>query len=103
MSIYGFIPKDRWITREELEHLTGQSDRVNRREINERRKNPETLIISSSQRRGYKRPANVEEIEMCLNESRSRVKDEIEKQKVLEIAMRNFKRIEKSEQMEFDF
>ena len=103
MSIYQYIPRDRWITRKELEALSGQSDRINRREINELRKHPETMVISSSHMRGYKRPANVEELEMCLNESRSRVKDELEKQRVLEIAIRDFKRIEKSEQMEFDF
>lgn len=103
MSIYQYIPKDRWITRKELEALSGQSDRINRREINELRKHPETMVISSSHMKGYKRPSNVEELEMCLNESRSRVKDELEKQRVLEIAIRDFKRIEKSEQMEFDF
>lgn len=89
--IYNMIPKDRFITREELARKTGISDRMIRREINELRKNPETIIISSSSQKGYKRPATKDEILMCLNESKSRVRDEIEKQIVLSRALSCFR------------
>ena len=52
MEIYSLIPKDRYVTREELVHMTGLSDRKIREEINALRKKPETLIISSSKQRG---------------------------------------------------
>lgn len=103
MSIYEFIPRDRFITREELVRVSGLSDRFVRRQINELRKNPATVIISSSYRKGYKRPSCIEEIELCLNESKSRVKDEMEKQRVLEKAMRDFKKNEINGQLLFDF
>lgn len=89
MGIYHLIPKDYYKTREQLVAETGLSDRMVRREINELRKNPKTIIVSSSHGKGYKRPSNVEELQLCLYESKSRVKDEIEKQRVLEIAIRN--------------
>ena len=89
MGIYHLIPKDYYKTREQLVAESGLSDRMVRREINELRKHPETMIISSSHGKGYKRPSNVEELQLCLYESKSRVKDEIEKQRVLEIAIRN--------------
>jgi len=103
MSIYGLIPRDRYISRAELVKASGMSDRAVRDEINKLRKNPETLIISSSQTKGYKRPANAEEIEHCLYESKSRVKDELEKQKVLEIALRDIQISRTTEQLCFDF
>ena len=105
MEIYSLIPKDRYITREELVSMTGLSDRKIRDEINALRKKPETLIISSSKQRGYKRPATVEELVTCLNESKSRVKEEQIKQGALEKAIREMRRsIEGAGgQMYFDF
>lgn len=92
MSIYSFIPSDRYITREELVQITGYSDRMIRREINELRKHPETVIVSSSHGKGYKRPTNIEELQACLLESRSRVAEENEKQRILEKAISAFQR-----------
>ena len=83
MSIYNLIPSDTWITRQELVHKSGMSDRRVRMEINELRKHPETVIVSSSHGKGYKRPSTREELEICLAESISRVQDEEQKQKVL--------------------
>lgn len=94
MDIYELIPKERYITREELVRASGLSDRWVRREINELRKHPDTVIISSSQGKGYKRPSTVAELELCLNESRSRVREEKEKQLVLERAIRQMKKLE---------
>ena len=103
MGLYEYIPRDRYVTREELVVMTGLSDRAVRMEINELRKRPETVIISSSSKKGYKRPESVEELRMCLNESRSRVMDEIEKQKVLMDAMRIMKRQSETGQLLLDF
>ena len=103
MGIYHLLSATEWRTREQLMRLSGQSDRVIRDEINKLRKNPETLVISSSKNKGYKLPASAEEIELCLNESKSRVKDELEKQRVLEKALRDFKGKEKTEQLYFNF
>jgi len=103
MGLYRLIPKDRYITREELVRESGMGDRMVRREINELRKHPETVIISSSKHRGYKRPSSAEEIELCLNESRSRVAEEREKQRVLEGALLLFRGRKAPEQGEFDF
>ena len=103
MGIYHLIPKDRYKTREELINESGLSDRMVRREINELRKHPETVIISSSHGKGYKRPSNEEEILMCLNESKSRVNDELEKQRVLVQALSRIRSEQKSEQLTFDF
>ena len=66
MSIYDYIPQDRWITREDLVSITGMSDRKIRDEINALRKDPLTIIVSSSQGKGYKRPSNVEELRMVF-------------------------------------
>lgn len=103
MSIYHLIPRDRYITREELVRRTGYSDRMIRREINELRKRPETVIVSSSHGKGYKRPSCREELLMCLNESKSRVREELEKQRVLEQALKIIEQYEKNEQLLFDF
>ena len=73
------------------------------KEINELRKNPETVIVSSSQGKGYKRPSTVEELRHCLYESKSRVRDEEEKQRVLEKAIRDMLQLEKDGQLLFDF
>ncbi len=103
MGLYEYIPRDRYITREELVVMTGLSDRAVRMEINELRKRPETVIISSSSKKGYKRPESEEELKMCLNESRSRVMDEIEKQKVLMEAMKVLREQERNGQLFLDF
>jgi len=92
MGIYDYIPKDRYITREELVNITGWSDRRIRDEINELRKNPDTIIISSSQRKGYKRPERIEEMEECLRESVSRSKDEHEKQTAILKAIKKMRK-----------
>ena len=103
MGIYHLIPRDNWITRDELVRRSGMSDRRIRMEINELRKNPETIIVSSSHGKGYKRPSSVEELQMCLNESKSRVKDELEKQVVLAKAIRDMEKRTADEQLTFDF
>lgn len=103
MNIYDLIPKDRYITRQELVSMTGYSDRKIRDEINALRKNPETIIVSSSHGKGYKRPSSKEELELCLWESKSRVNDELEKQRALEQAIKVFVHIAKDGQMYFDF
>lgn len=103
MSIYHLIPKDRYITREELVRLTGYSDRKIRDEINALRKKPDTIVVSSSHGKGYKRPSSVDELLMCLNESKSRVKDELEKQIVLAKAIRDMERQRSEVQLQFDF
>ena len=103
MGIYHLFSATEWKTREQLMRESGLSDRMVRREINELRKNPDTLIVSSSHGKGYKIPSSTEEIELCLYESKSRVKDELEKQKVLEKALLNFKRQEITGQLEFGF
>ena len=103
MGIYHLIPKDNWITRDELVRKSGLSDRAVRKEINELRKKPETLIVSSSHGKGYKRPSSVEELEACLYESKSRVKEELEKQVVLAKAIREMEKKTTDEQLSFDF
>ena len=102
MDIYSLIPRDRYITRRELERITGLNDRSIRNEINRLRKDPSTVIISSSHGKGYKKPSNVEELEMVLNESISRSNDEHEKQRVFRMAITLMKR-EPSGQMLLDF
>ena len=101
--LYSLIPKDRYITREELCRLTGWSDRKVRYEINLLRKNPETVVISSSHGKGYKRPANVDELKQCIWECKSRINDEMEKVEVMERAIRFMRAEEASGQMTFGF
>jgi len=101
--IYNMIPKDRYITREELVRMTGKSDRMIRREINELRKNPDTVVISSSHGKGYKRPQTIEEIKLYMFECQSRINDEMETVGILEKAIRNLKAQEKTQQLTFDF
>ena len=101
--VYDHLSSTEWRTREYLMESTGLSDRMIRREINELRKNPDTLVVSSSHGKGYKIPSSAEEIEMCLLESKSRVKEELAKQRVLELKLLNFKRQEKTGQLVFDF
>jgi len=84
MGLYDYIPDNRWITREELVRITGFSDRKVRDGISELRKDPKTMVVSSSHGKGYKRPSNVEEMKTCLNEINSRVKDlELQKRAIL--------------------
>ena len=71
MGLYDYIPDNRWITREELVRITGFSDRKVRDGISELRKDPKTMVVSSSHGKGYKRPSNVEEMKTCLNEINS--------------------------------
>lgn len=101
MSIYEFIPKDRYISRSELVAITGLSDRIVRLKISEIRKRPDTVIISSSHGKGYKRPSTVAELESCLRESISRVKHEEAKQVAIRKRMREM--TSAGEQMTFDF
>lgn len=103
MSVYEYIPKDRFVSREELVRLTGLNDREVRREINALRKKPETVVISSSHGKGYKRPADIEELKLCILECRSRINDEMEKVDVMEKAMRLMRDVEKNGQLMFDF
>lgn len=73
--LYDLIPSARWATRDELHSATGWYDRKIRDGISELRKNPKTMVVSSSSGKGYKRPTTVEELTICLNENRSRVED----------------------------
>ena len=76
MNIIDLIPFDHYVTRDELVSMTGMNDREVRRAIQKLRKeSPETVIISSSSQKGYKRPSSYSEIEACLNESRKKVRE----------------------------
>ena len=102
--IYDLIPQDRYITREELEDKSGWKDREIRSEINRLRKNWRTLIISSSSGKGYKRPSTENEVLKCLNESKSREREEREKQKALQRKLDDMRAVTKSGgQQTFDF
>ena len=103
MSVYEYIPKDRFVSREELVRLTGLNDREVRREINALRKKPETVVISSSHGKGYKRPADVDELKCCIYECESRISDEQEKVAVMRKALRLMAYSEKNGQLTFDF
>ena len=88
--IIDYIPFDHYITRDELVQKTGFSDREVRRRINALRKDsPETVIISSSNNKGYKRPSTYSEIEVCLNESIARMRQEMAKQVMLRRLLNN--------------
>jgi len=90
MNIIDLIPFDHYVTREELASATGLKDRAVRSAIQKLRKeSPETVIISSSDHRGYKRPSSYKEIEQCLNESRKKVREEYAKQKQLLVLLKN--------------
>ena len=90
MSIYRLIPEDRWVTRAELVERSGLCDRSVRSEINELRKNPETVIVSSSQGKGYKRPKDEEELKTCIAEYKSRIDEQKKTVEVMERALRIF-------------
>ena len=63
-----------------------------RRQLQEIRKRPDTVIISSSQGKGYKRPSSIRELEICLAESRSRVQEEKLKQEAILMRIRRMNR-----------
>lgn len=83
--VYNLIPNDRYITRKELQELTGLRDRVIRNHIHDIRL--EHTIISLSSGKGYKRAKSTkemtqEEIEKelvvmkrAINENNSRIKN----------------------------
>jgi len=90
MNIIDLIPFDHYITRDELVSATGLTDRAVRKAISAlRKKSPETVIISSSDCKGYKRPSTYAEIEKCLNESKKKVREEYAKQRQLMILLQN--------------
>lgn len=90
MNIIDLIPFDHYITRRELVEATGMSDRKIRNEIHELRvKSPETLIISSSAKKGYKRPSSYKELLMCREESIKRLKAEKRKIMTIDIVLNN--------------
>lgn len=101
--IYNIIPKDRYITRDELVHRTGQCDRAIRRELSELGKDPDTVVISSSHGKGYKLPASKEELIACRNEYRSREQEMHERVQVLDEAIRRWKDSEPEVQLTFGF
>lgn len=104
MEIYGLLSEDEWRTRDDLVRMSGMKDRPIRMAINRLRKNWRTMVISSSNGKGYKKPKDEAEVEMCLNESRSRVRDEKEKQKALERVLQGMREVKKtSGQMLLDF
>lgn len=104
MEIYGLLSEDEWRTRDDLMRMSGMKDRPIRMAINRLRKNWRTMVISSSNGKGYKKPKDEAEVEMCLNESRSRVRDEKEKQKALERVLQGMREVKKtSGQMLLDF
>ena len=103
MRIYGLIPCDRYITRHELVVLSGFNDRKVRDIINALRKNPDTLVISSSSMKGYKRPESVDELRMCRNEFRSREQELHDSVRVFDEAIRRWKNSGLEVQLTFGF
>ena len=104
LEIYGLLSEDEWRTREWLVSASGMSDRAIRNALNRLRKNWRTMVISSSNGKGYKKPKDEREVEMCLNESKSRVHDEQEKQKALLRVLQGMRETKKScGQLVFDF
>lgn len=90
MNIIDFIPFDHYVTRQELVSKTGYSDRSIRDEIHRlRTESPETLIISDSRHRGYKRPSTYDELSACRAESVSRMKAELKKIEAIDLVLRN--------------
>ena len=90
MDIIRYIPRDHYISRQELSKITGMSDRAVRNEIQRlRTESPETIIISSSSKRGYKRPETYEELEACRRESISRLKAELAKVAQIDKVLKN--------------
>ena len=54
MEIYGLRSEDEWRTRDDLMSMSGMKDRPIRAALNRLRKNWRTMIISSSNGKGYK-------------------------------------------------
>lgn len=75
MSIIAYIPagRDNRITREKLSRLTGRTDRLNRKAIEEARK-AGIPVISSSYDRGYYIAETQEEIDSLLRETWARIR-----------------------------
>ena len=103
MRIYGLISCDRYITRHELVVFSGFNDRKVRDIINALRKNPDTLVISSSSMKGYKRPESVDELRMCRNEFRSREQELHDSVRVFDEAIRRWKNSGLEVQLTFGF
>jgi len=90
MNIIDLIPFDRYITLDELESATGIGRRAIRNELHKlRTASPKTLIISSSSKKGYKRPTDYDELIRCRNESVKRIKAERKKIQILDIVINN--------------
>ena len=104
MEIYGLLSEDEWRTRDDLVRMSGMKDRPIRAALNRLRKNWRTMIISSSNGKGYKIPKTEAEVQRCLNESKSRVKDEMEKQRALERVLQSMRQVQRSNgQLLLDF
>ncbi len=85
MNIEEFIPNDRYITKLELQDMTGMSEREVRREISNLKK--KMVILSLSSGKGYKRvkptdemsqaemEIEYEEVNHCIREYNHRIKD----------------------------
>ena len=90
MNIIDLIPFDHYVTRDELVQMTGFSDRAIREEIQRLRSDsPETLIISSSKSKGYKRPSTYDELILCRDQSIKRLKAEKAKIMQIDIVLNN--------------
>lgn len=95
MGLIDLIPFDRFVTRQELVAATGLPDRQVRRMIaNLRETSPETLIISSSSGKGYKRPVTEAELRLYRRECIARLKAEARKVKAIDKAIAYIKKVE---------
>ena len=77
LIILNCIPKDHYITRQELSHITGFSDRLVRASIEQCRKQG-YHIVSSDHQKGYKLAESEQEINKLLTVYKSRIKTEIQ-------------------------
>jgi biotin operon repressor len=82
MNILELIPTDRYITRIELQRLTGMKDRTIRKEI-ENLRNKGVFIISSDHHKGYKISSGTTEDNKLLAVYKSRVRTEFNTLKAL--------------------
>lgn len=70
------IPFDRYISRPELGSVWGTKDRETRDIVSQLRKmGAKYVVISSSSHSGYKRPSKYEEVQKCVDELDSRIKE----------------------------
>jgi hypothetical protein len=84
------IPFDRYITRAELCVKWNMPDRKVRDTISMIRKTaPRYVIISSSSKKGYKRPSTYAEVEKNISELDSRIKELSRAKKQLERLLKN--------------